>query len=44
MSRYTVPRHGASLSAATKNFNPKNDRPGGIDVSFVDGHASFTRL
>src|SRR5690242_9193792 len=44
MSRYTVPRHGASLSAATKNFNPKNDLPGGIDVSFVDGHASFTRL
>lgn len=44
MCRVTIPRHGASLSAAVKNFNPKNDLPGGINVGFVDGHAEFTRL
>jgi prepilin-type N-terminal cleavage/methylation domain-containing protein len=44
MSRFTVPRHGTSLAAASKNFNPKSDLPGGIDISYVDGHAAFTRL
>lgn len=44
MCRVTIPRHGAPLSAAVKNFNPKDDLPGGINVGFVDGHAEFTRL
>lgn len=44
MCRVTIPRHGAPLSTAVKNFNPKNDLPGGINIGFVDGHGEFTRL
>ena len=44
MSRVTIPRHGASMSDAVKNFNPKNPLPGGINIGFADGHAEYTRL
>jgi len=44
MSRVTIPRHAASLSAAVRNFNPKDNLPGGIDVSMADGHAELVRL
>ena len=44
MSRVTVPRHSAPLSAAVKNFSPKNDLPGGINVALADGHVELVRL
>jgi len=44
MSRLTIPRHAAALSAASKNFNPKDNLPGGIHVSMADGHAELVRL
>ena len=44
MSRLTIPRHGGSLSDAVRSFNPKNPLPGGINIAFADGHASYTRL
>jgi len=44
MSRVAVPRHAAPLSAAVKNFNPKNDLPGGINVALADGHVEMVRL
>lgn len=44
MSRVTIPRHAADLSAASKNFNPKNDLPGAINVAMADGHAQQVRL
>jgi len=44
MSRVTIPRHGASLSAATRNFNPKDNLPGGINIAYADGHSAYTRL
>jgi prepilin-type N-terminal cleavage/methylation domain-containing protein len=44
MSRVTIPRHAAPLSAAVKNFNPKNDLPGGINVALADSHVELIRL
>ncbi len=44
MSRITIPRHGASMSDAVRSFNPKNDLPGGINISFADGHSQIVRL
>lgn len=44
MSRVTIPRHAAALSAAVRNFNPKSDLPGSINVSLADGHAELIRL
>jgi prepilin-type N-terminal cleavage/methylation domain-containing protein/prepilin-type processing-associated H-X9-DG protein len=44
MSRVTIPRHAAPLSAAVKSFNPKNDLPGGINVALADGHVELVRL
>lgn len=44
MSRVTIPRHGASLNNAVRNFNPKENLPGGINIAFADGHAAYTRL
>jgi prepilin-type N-terminal cleavage/methylation domain-containing protein/prepilin-type processing-associated H-X9-DG protein len=44
MSRVTVPRHAADLSAAFKNFDPKGDLPGAINVAMADGHAEQVRL
>jgi prepilin-type N-terminal cleavage/methylation domain-containing protein/prepilin-type processing-associated H-X9-DG protein len=44
MSRVTIPRHSALLSAAAKNFNPKNELPGGINVALADGHVELVRL
>jgi len=35
MSRIAVPRHSAPLSAAVRNFSPKNRLPGAVNVSFA---------
>jgi prepilin-type N-terminal cleavage/methylation domain-containing protein/prepilin-type processing-associated H-X9-DG protein len=44
MSRVTIPRHGAPLSAAVRSFNPRDTLPGSINVSLADGHAELIRL
>ncbi len=44
LSRFAVPRHSASLSSASKNFNPKDQLPGAINVSFADNHVETVRL
>src|SRR5438309_8964930 len=35
---------GLSTFLYMQDFNPKNDLPGSINLSFVDGHAALTRL
>ena len=44
LSRIAIPRHAAQLSAATKNFNPKDALPGAVNVSFADNHAELVKL
>ena len=44
MSRLTIPRHQAPVSAAVKSFNPKDTLPGGIQLSLADGHAELVKL
>ncbi|MGN6386201.1 MAG: type II secretion system protein [Verrucomicrobiota bacterium] len=44
ISRFAIPRHAAPLSAATKNFNPKSQLPGAINISFADNHAELVKL
>ncbi len=44
MARVAIPRHIASLSAAVRNFNPKDTLPGAINVGFADNHAESVRL
>ena len=44
LSRIAIPRHAASLSAAVKNFNPKDNLPGAVNVSFADNHAESVKL
>jgi prepilin-type processing-associated H-X9-DG protein len=44
LSRIAIPRHAAQLSAATKNFNPKDTLPGAVNVSFADNHAELVKL
>lgn len=44
MSRMTIPRHGVSLSAAVKNFDPKNPLPGSVNASFADNHVEAVKL
>lgn len=44
ISRIAIPRHMASLSAASKNFNPKDKLPGAINLSFADNHVETVRL
>jgi prepilin-type N-terminal cleavage/methylation domain-containing protein/prepilin-type processing-associated H-X9-DG protein len=44
MSRVTIPRHGAGPELASKNFNPKGELPGGINVAMADGHGELVKL
>lgn len=44
LSRVAIPRHSASLSAASKTFNVKDKLPGAINVGFSDNHAETVRL
>ena len=44
MARFTIPRHGASLSAAVSSFDPKETLPGAVNVSFADNHVESVRL
>jgi prepilin-type N-terminal cleavage/methylation domain-containing protein len=44
LSRIAIPRHAASLSAAVRNFNPKDTLPGAVDVGFADNHVESVRL
>jgi prepilin-type N-terminal cleavage/methylation domain-containing protein/prepilin-type processing-associated H-X9-DG protein len=44
ISRIAIPRHIASLSAASKNFNPKDNLPGAVNVAFADNHVETVRL
>ena len=44
LSRIAIPRHAASLSAASKNFDPKNLLPGAVNVAFADNHVETVRL
>jgi prepilin-type N-terminal cleavage/methylation domain-containing protein/prepilin-type processing-associated H-X9-DG protein len=44
LSRIAIPRHIASLSSAVKNFNPKDNLPGAVNVGFADNHAESVRL
>ena len=44
MTRMTIPRHSASLSAAVRSFDPKNKLPGAVNVSFMDNHVEPVKL
>jgi prepilin-type N-terminal cleavage/methylation domain-containing protein len=44
MARVAIQRHTASVSAAVKNFNPKDTLPGAINLGFADNHAETVRL
>ena len=44
LSRIAVPRHSAPLSAAVKNFSPKNRLPGAVNVTFADNHCETVKL
>ncbi|HOY60155.1 MAG TPA: type II secretion system protein [Verrucomicrobiota bacterium] len=45
MVRLTLPRHGGAPPwPKNQQFNPKNDLPGAINLSYVDGHADSVRL
>jgi prepilin-type N-terminal cleavage/methylation domain-containing protein/prepilin-type processing-associated H-X9-DG protein len=44
ISRIAIPRHIASLSSAVKNFNPKENLPGAVNVGFADNHVESVRL
>jgi len=44
LSRIAIPRHVANVSAAVKNFNPKDTLPGSVNIGFADNHAETVRL
>jgi prepilin-type N-terminal cleavage/methylation domain-containing protein/prepilin-type processing-associated H-X9-DG protein len=44
LSRIAVPRHAALLSSAVRNFNPKDQLPGAVNVAFADNHCEMVRL
>ena len=44
ISRWAIPRHSASPSAASRNFNPKDRLPGAINISFGDNHVETVKL
>jgi len=44
VSRFTIPRHNAAQSAASKAFNAKDTLPGAINVGFADNHVEAVRL
>ena len=41
---FTIPRHAAGREAASTQFDPKNDLPGGINMAFADNHVELVRL
>lgn len=44
LSRIAIPRHMASPSSASRNFNPKDTLPGAVNISFADDHTETVRL
>ncbi len=44
MNMVTIPRHGSRPSSVPTNQQPKAKLPGGINVSFYDGHVAQVRL
>jgi len=44
MNLLTIPRHGSGSNRAPTNYSAQAALPGGIDVSFYDGHVEFVRL
>lgn len=44
VSRIAIPRHAASLGAAVRNFNPKDNLPGAVNVGFADNHVESVKL
>ncbi len=44
MLRFTIPRHAASLSAASKSFNAKDRLPGAVNVVAADNHVEAVKL
>jgi len=44
MNMFTIPRHGSRPSHVPTNQRPNDRLPGGINVSFYDGHVAAVRL
>jgi prepilin-type N-terminal cleavage/methylation domain-containing protein/prepilin-type processing-associated H-X9-DG protein len=45
LGRLTIARHGGNApTAAPRSISSSTSLPGGINLSFYDGHAAFTRL
>jgi prepilin-type processing-associated H-X9-DG protein len=44
LSRIAIPRHSSSPGAAARNFNPKNQLPGAVNVGFADNHVETVKL
>jgi prepilin-type N-terminal cleavage/methylation domain-containing protein/prepilin-type processing-associated H-X9-DG protein len=44
LSRIAIPRHAATLAAASRNFNPKETLPGAVNVGFADNHVETVKL
>jgi prepilin-type N-terminal cleavage/methylation domain-containing protein/prepilin-type processing-associated H-X9-DG protein len=44
MGVFTIPRHGSRPRNVSRDFNPKNQLPGAINVSFYDGHVETVKL
>jgi prepilin-type N-terminal cleavage/methylation domain-containing protein len=44
ISRFAIPRHSSTPSAAVKNFDKKNVLPGAINVGFADNHTETVKL
>jgi prepilin-type N-terminal cleavage/methylation domain-containing protein/prepilin-type processing-associated H-X9-DG protein len=42
--KIALPRHGAALSAAVTEFNPADELPGSVNVTFADSHAEAVPL
>jgi prepilin-type N-terminal cleavage/methylation domain-containing protein/prepilin-type processing-associated H-X9-DG protein len=45
IQRVVIPRHGsAPKDGSLKNFDPKNNLPGSVNVTFYDGHCEAIKL
>jgi prepilin-type N-terminal cleavage/methylation domain-containing protein/prepilin-type processing-associated H-X9-DG protein len=44
MNMLTIPRHGSRPNSVPTNQRPQDKLPGGINVSFYDGHVALVRL
>ncbi|HEY1717990.1 MAG TPA: prepilin-type N-terminal cleavage/methylation domain-containing protein [Verrucomicrobiae bacterium] len=45
MQRQVIPRHGSAPGdSALTDFDPKNNLPGAINMTFYDGHAELVKL